>query len=180
MRILLLILVLTACGKDEGSNDGQTTIVEKDAEPEDVTMQSIGIKSRRNLPKCNDDNEAQLAYVIDEKVFVNCSNGDWLEVDIGSTDTTNRSNFYYDGNQRYLLFPDLTPISSVACPTGFTLLEGQDLINFAENILIKQNPAFLLPQKLVLNQANAKAYNTYTKSEISVAGNNAKFICKEN
>lgn len=74
-NLILLTLILTACGQDDGG-DGATS--------NETPMQSIALDSKKDLPECTAANDKQLAYIRDEEQFYTCEGRDWYSVEISS------------------------------------------------------------------------------------------------
>lgn len=82
---LILSLALSgACGREDSE---EPSLAESPASESDKqTLLSIALKSRDELPTCDDNNKKQLAYLLDEKIFLVCDNNDWAEVQIKGMD----------------------------------------------------------------------------------------------
>lgn len=82
--ILILGLSLSSCGREDSE---EPSLAESpSSESGKQTLLSIALKSREDLPTCDDNNKKQLAYLLDEKIFLVCDNSDWVEVQIKGSD----------------------------------------------------------------------------------------------
>lgn len=80
MKVLILVvLMLTACGTDNSSYE-ETAPVAAEEKAEEVKSITPVVA----LPDCAYENENEIVFVIPEKTFYLCKSLQWQEVDSGS------------------------------------------------------------------------------------------------
>lgn len=86
---LLMILILTACGQAADQSSSEKSPEGKDKKS---FRGSIYLESKKQLPKCGEANDTQLAYVKKEHTFYVCEDSEWAEVAIeGERGTAGRN-----------------------------------------------------------------------------------------
>lgn len=96
LRIFLALVILTTgCNSKDSDGGGSDTDDTVDSNKE--ALQSIGLKSAEELPKCSKANNSQLAYIFDEETFYVCQDAEWIDIEISSNDDRGSSESE-DGN----------------------------------------------------------------------------------
>lgn len=80
MRYIILILLLTACGKDDSKGTEPTNAAVHQVEP--VTTTTNYAMAVDSLPVCDKDHEAQLVYDTTEQGFYTCKANKWAGITI--------------------------------------------------------------------------------------------------
>ena len=80
MKYLLLLLLITACGTDEGATNPSSDDDRTGTKP--ITL---ALDSKDLMPDCTDTNQHQLVYIIDEETFYTCVD-EWYVIDINGKD----------------------------------------------------------------------------------------------
>lgn len=94
--LFLVVIALNSCGSKDsggGSDNETTTTTTTVAEP-----LTVALKTKKDLPKCNESNESQLVYVIAEKTFYACGESEWSVVEITDDDTEETQKSILGGN----------------------------------------------------------------------------------
>ena len=84
--VAFIILVnLISCGSQGGSSGSDQ---KEEAKKDEVApLQSISLKNIKDLPKCAKANDSQLVYVIDDQMFMTCTEGEWVEIEMPTQET---------------------------------------------------------------------------------------------
>ena len=77
--VLLLTLLLIACGGDSGTASGGST---------KLSNADMEVDSYSQLPSCVEKREGKTAYVVDQEQGYVCQEGEWVEDDAGETNSS--------------------------------------------------------------------------------------------
>lgn len=86
--IMALTAILSGCGSDQGDDSAASTSPESDklAEGKASSLGSIRLQAKDDLPECTEENNTQLAYIIDDEAFYVCEALEWVEAEIKGKD----------------------------------------------------------------------------------------------
>lgn len=148
--ITLMLLGLTSCGTKD------TKVVEKEASKEDKENKETGparyallVQDEAALPKCSDEREGQLVYVVEPNTFKSCNANSWVTINIngedgadgedgqdgvdgvnGATGTFNMSRVWQrpsDGREFYYTGTTQIPSEAEVCATGWEVPPAGEL-----------------------------------------------------
>lgn len=147
--LLVMILVLTACGADPAStgdgapkaeaDDPNGTDPAKESLPADGSLHSMMITSAAALPACNAAAEGWLAYLKAEAKFQTCASGVWADVDIkgakGDPGTAGANGDQGETGEQGADGASNRVIATVGCQgtLGATSLVGKHFITYFES-----------------------------------------------
>lgn len=96
---LILVMFLVSCGSEGGSSDsaeaedGLTNqILQSTSEPESVNH-ALAVDG---LPECNESNQKQLVFEINDKKFYTCEETQWVEIEVTNTVVNQGSSVWLD------------------------------------------------------------------------------------
>lgn len=75
--LILIIMFLAACGTDDSKEPSTAQ------EVTGKTPYSMALQTADEMPECVAENQNQLIYIIDDKIFFTCDDGEWVEINIG-------------------------------------------------------------------------------------------------
>jgi hypothetical protein len=190
IKILLLagiFLGQQGCGSDD---KGASSSEAKKEEVSEVSKpHSVALKDRSKLPACDEANETALAFIISEDVFVTCSQGDWVEIDVEdvvNNTTTQVAERLPDGmfdheGERYYFSATALANYSISCPAGFNQITGISAVKaFTDSYLADYFPEVsLTPTAICLeNSGGSSHYNSISKTSFtSLSG--CRVLCKK-
>lgn len=79
---IILVIWFVGCGQLKKGNDNS----ESSTIGNGHNNKTMALDSKDELPACEEANNKQLVYVIDEEQFYTCSEGEWAEIDIQGKD----------------------------------------------------------------------------------------------
>lgn len=89
LHILLISIILNACGTDEETESLEATEIQEIQETE-AQYTSYHFKEKSSLGECNQDRDNWLAFISDLKEFYACDGSEWFKVDITDQNKTSR------------------------------------------------------------------------------------------
>jgi hypothetical protein len=81
-KMIVFSVLTTSCGQGFFGDSGSEGSSSNEPTSESGKAKSLALDSKDDLPTCDDSSEKALAYVIDEKQFYVCNEGEWSEIDV--------------------------------------------------------------------------------------------------
>ncbi len=80
-KILLVTLLLAACGTQEKQATNLLSNEQQKVPEEEPSQISFAVSKKKDLPVCDEQSDAQLAYVKEKAKFYTCTENEWAEIE---------------------------------------------------------------------------------------------------
>lgn len=186
MKYLLLIsIILTACGADEPNQDqaNEYALPEGQGKAAEGDYGSFMVEGKYALPECNNGMESALAYVKEIAGFMTCDGTEWVEVELEGLDP---DYYRYKGDWYYLSKETSAASYGDVCPKNHKMVTGDLVQEIFEEVIVK-DPFWgkKVSRQIITEESTANyplVYKTYQRAiEASSQVNPLTYIiCKKN
>jgi hypothetical protein len=146
--MIAICLLGISCGKLGGKGSGSDDKEGDSSSPASDSKKSLALDSKADLPACEEGNDKQLVYVIDEEQFYTCESSEWTEIDV--TTEALGSNEFKDPVTGYLWFIGgkvTKGFITSACDGDYSAPSEAELTAAAEHGLVHEDGIWLSQTK---------------------------------